>query len=602
MRFFSTLVAATLGTLVALGIVVFFFFLLIVAIVSSSGESTPSVAAGSTLVLELDGTIPEVTADDPFASAFGGKQPLDLVRVQQVLRMAAADDRVDALWLKVGALATPWATLEEIRTSLDAYRKTGKPLYASADTPYLNEAGYFLASAADTVVMAPLTIFEFNGFTITAEFYKKLLDKLDVEAQVVRVGTFKGAVEPFIREDLSPENRAQLASLLAEQNRIFLQTVARSRGTTPEALQALIETKSVFSAEGGLEAGLLDALLAADELESIIKRRTGVAEDEDLSLLNARDYAATSATAAGLEVAGEGEIAIVYAVGAIMDGESGESFNPLMGGTVVGDVTFRKAMQQARESESVKAVVLRINSPGGSASASEAMRREVLLTREVKPVIVSMGDYAASGGYWIATGADTIVADPLTITGSIGVFNLLFDAGGFFENQVGITFDQVQTGPFADLPSVIRPLEPAERALLQESVNKTYSLFLQHVAAATQLDTARVSEIAQGRVWTGVQAKELGLVHELGGLRRALEIAAARVGIEGNTYRIRVLPKPKSTLERMLESMNAQARTWIEARQSPLERQLRDRATALDALFRQNGQVQALLPTRIVIE
>ncbi len=603
MRFFSTLVAATLGTLVALGLVVFFFFLLIVAIVSSSGEAAPRVESASTLVVELDGGLPEVSADDPFAAAFGEDEALDLLDARRALRMAAADDRIAAVWLKVGMLASPWASLEEVREALDAYRASGKPLYASASGPYLNEAGYFLASAADTVVMPPLTVFEFNGFTITAEFYKKLLDKLDVEAEVIRVGSFKGAVEPFIREDLSDENREQLRSMLDEQNRVFLETVARSRGTTPAALQSLIETDALFSAEAGLEAGLLDALLATDQMEDVIRRRTGIADDDDLPTLDARDYASTSAADAGLaEPQGEGDIAIVYAVGGIVDGESGESFNPLMGGTVVGDVTFRKAMKQAREDENVKAVVVRVNSPGGSASASEAMRREVLLTRAEKPVVVSMGDYAASGGYWIATGAQTIVADPLTITGSIGVFNLLFDTGDFFNNTLGITFEQVQTGPFADLASGIEPLDPAERAVLQRGVDHTYNVFLRHAAEATGLDTSRVHEIAQGRVWTGAQAHRLGLVHELGSLRRALEIAADKAGIEGDTYRIRVLPKPQSTLERVLESMNARAEAFVLARQSPVEREIRARAEALGALMRQNGQVQAVLPTRFVIE
>ena len=599
MRFFSTLVAATLGTLVALGVVVFFFFLVIVAL-ASSGSSEPSVSAATTLVVELEGGIPEITADDPFAEAFGEPE-LDLARIRQALRMAAADSRVEAVWLKVGALSAPWATLEEVRGALADYRKSGKPLYASASGPYLNEAGYFLASAADTVTMQPLTIFEFNGFALTAEFYKNLLDKLDVQAEVIRAGQFKAAVEPFLREDLSPENREQLSALLTDQNRVFLTAVAQSRGTTPQALQTLIETDALFSAEDGVRAGLLDALLLPDELETMLKKRLGVEADDDLNLIQAQHYARTSPTDAGLDVAGEGEIALVYAIGGIVDGESGESFNPLMGGTVVGDETFREAMQEARESDRVKAVVLRVNSPGGSASASEAMRREIALTRGVKPVIVSMGDYAASGGYWIATGADSIVANPLTITGSIGVFNLMFNTSGLFENKVGITFDQIETGPFADMASGVEPLEPAERAIFQRNVDETYRAFLEHVSAATGLDTARVHEIAQGRVWTGAQAHELGLVHVLGGLRDALRIAAARAGLEGDAYRVRVLPRPKTTLERFLEGMNTQARAWLAAWQSPTERLLRERAALLDALVGQNGQVQTLLPTRFTL-
>ena len=599
MRFFSTLVAATLGTLVALGIVVFFGILLLVGI-AASGEGAPAVPKNATLVLEVAGDIPEIAADDPFGALFG-EPPLDLVRIRQALRMAAADPRIGAVWLQVGTPASPWATLEEIRDALVDYRRSGKPLYASGSGPYLDEAGYFLASVADTVALQPLTLFEFNGFTLTAEFYKGLLDKLDVQAQVVRAGQFKSAVEPFIRESLSPENREQLASLLAEQNRVFMQKVAASRGTTPEALQHLAETDALFSAEDGLRAGLIDALLLPDQLEKVFKTRLGVAEGDDLETIDAADYARTSAEKAGLKPAGDGQIAVVYAVGGIVDGESGTSANPLMGGSVVGDATFREAMQDARDDGRVGAVVVRVNSPGGSASASEAMRREIELTSLEKPVILSMGDYAASGGYWIATGADTIVADALTITGSIGVFNLFFDTGGLFENKMGITFDQLETAPFADMLSTIKPLGEGERAILQRGVDHTYQAFLKNVSEATGLDTARVDEIAQGRVWTGAQAQSLGLVHEIGGLRRALEIAAAKAGIEGDTYRIRVLPRPRSTVERLLESMGTRVAAWTQARQSPAERALRERAALLGALLGQNGRVQTLLPTRFTV-
>lgn len=599
MRFFQTFLAAALGSLTAMGCAVFFVFVIVVGL-ATAGGGTPVVVTGSTLVLELDGSIPELSAEDPVASLLG-EDDLDLADITKALRMAAVDERVNAVWLRVGTLSSPWATLEEVRGALDQYRTSGKPLYASASGPYLAEAGYFLASVADTVVMQPLTVFEFNGFVLTAEFYKRLLDKLDVQTEVVRAGSFKGAVEPFIREDLSPENREQLSALLTDQNRVFLDAVAASRGTTPEALQAIMRTTSPFSAEDGLRAGLIDALLLPDETEALIKRRIGVGEQEKLKLVKAEVYARSSASEAGLPLATGGQVGLVYVTGGIVDGETGESVNPLMGGSIVGDETFRKSMQAARASDAVKAVVVRINSPGGSASASESMRREIILTRATKPVIVSMGDYAASGGYWIATGADSIIADPLTITGSIGVFSLLFDAGGLFEDKIGITFDQIRTSPRADLASSIGPLSAAERAILQRAVDFTYDTFVSHVATATGLDTVRVHEVAQGRVWTGAQAHEIGLVHELGDLRTALDIAADRVGIARDAYRVRVLTQPETTFERIFRGMNNQARSWVAARRSPTERLLGDRAAMLDVLVRQHGQVQATLPVRFTL-
>lgn len=599
MRFLPTFLASVLGTLTAMGCAVFVVFVIVLGF-ATAGVATPSIASGSVLVLEIDGDIADISAADPVTAMFGDEH-LDLADIRQALHMAAVDERIAAVWLQVGSVSSGWATLQEVRAALERFHASGKPLYASARGPHMAEAGYFLASVADTVAVQPLTIFEFNGFVLTAEFYKRLLDKLDVQAEVVRAGSFKGAVEPYIREDLSPENREQLAALLADQNREFLGAVAASRATTPEALESIIQKSAPFSAEAGLEHGLIDALMMPDQVHSLLKARLGMSAGSNLRLVAAEEYAMSSPSEAGVALATGGQVGLVYVTGGIVDGETGESLNPLMGGTVVGDETFRKSMQEARASDAVKAVVLRINSPGGSASASEAMRREIMLTRELKPVIVSMGDYAASGGYWIATGADTIVADPLTITGSIGVFSLLFDAGGLFEDKLGITFDQVQTSPWADLGSSIAPLSRAERAVLQRGVDFTYETFLSHVSAATGLDTARVHEIAQGRVWTGAQAHKLGLVHELGDLRMALDMAAARAGIARDAYRVRVLTKPKSRLERILSGLNSGARAWLASWRSPAERALGERAAMYEALVRQHGQVQAVMPVQFTL-
>ena len=602
MRFFKTLLASALGTLVALG-ALFVLALLFVFALAAASDPAPSVRDGSVLVLDLDGALDERTADDPLAALVGGARPLDLVRIRAALRMAATDDRVRAVWLRVGGVQAPWAALEEVRSALDAYNTSGKPLYASGRGAAHSEADLFLTSAADSVFLAPLSIVEFNGFIVEAEFYKRGLDRLGVVPQVVRAGTFKSAVEPFLREDLSPENRAQLASLLETQNRVYLDRVAKGRRTTPARLQALADSGAVIGSEDALRVGLIDALLDENEVEALIKRRLALNADDDLKTITARAYARTPPGDAGIETTrSEGEVAVVYAVGAIVDGESGTSANPLLGGTVVGDRTFVEAMREARESDRVKAVVLRINSPGGSVSASESMRREIARTQAVKPVIVSMGDYAASGGYWIATAAERIVADPLTLTGSIGVFSLGFEASGAFEDRLGITFDRVQTSPFADMGALTSGgLDDGERALLQRHVDTTYAAFVTLVARARKMPRARADSLGQGRVWTGQQALALGLVDELGGLREATQIAARRGGLAEGAYTLRALPREKTFAERLTAGLEARAAVLAGWGASPAEVRVAEAARTLRRLAALDGRVQAWLPTRLTI-
>ncbi len=603
MRFFSTLVASTLGTLVALGVIFFVMFLFVIAIIStagSGGDAAPRVASGSVVELELGGGLPEVTAEpDGLALALGESKDLDLLTVRRALKMAAADERVDVLWLRINPMSAPWATLEEVRDALVAYKATGKTIYATSEGPYLDESGYFLASVADSVFAAPLTFFEFNGFQITPTFYKGMLDRLDVEVDVIRAGTFKAAVEPFTRTDLSPENREQLSALLDAQYDIFSQAVADGRGMTVDQVKALMEEEGIITSEAALEAGLLDGLVFHDQIEAVLRTRLGLEDDADYDVLSALDYAATDAEDAGLTVGDseEGEIAVVYAVGTIIDGE-GE-----LGSGTIGDETFREAMTRARESERVKAVVLRINSPGGSASASEKMRRQVILTRAEKPVIVSMGDYAASGGYWIASGADTLIADPLTITGSIGVFSLQFVIGDALTENLGLTFGEVQTGPFADMVSILEPLGPAERARFQTSIDNTYQAFLQRVTETTNLTMSQVDSVAQGRVWTGTQALELGLIDGLGTLGDALDMAARQAGFGANDlYRVRLLPQPQTLADRLAEQFGGVfSGKTSKASTALLPAPAREAMSRLEYLFETNGQVKALMPMEFTI-
>lgn len=598
MRFLSTLVASTLGTLLAFGAVVLFFLFFFFALALSSDQE-PAVRPGSVLVLELDGPIPERVTDDPFARAFGGVPAYDLRDVKMALRKAAADDRIDAVLLRAHGVQAPWGTLQEIRDELATFKASGKPLIASSSEYYASEQDYFLNSTADSVFAAPEGFFEFNGFTTQIAFFQDALEKLDIDVQVVRAGAYKGAVEPFTRNNLSPENREQLSELLDATNSTFMQAVAESRDLTVDALNRIATEAATLTAKGAYEAALIDGLLYDDEVFDVIKRRLGAAETEDLPTINLRNYARVSPSRAGLESGDDGEIAIVYAEGTIVSGETEDLYSTAPS---IGSETFAEAMQVARDSDRTDAVVVRVNSPGGSAAASDAMWRAIERTAREKPVVVSMGGTAASGGYWISTAADTIVADPLTITGSIGVFSVFFNTGDFFENKLGVTFDGVETSPYADLFTGVTEFTDEERALLAQFVNETYDTFLEKVAASRDLSVDEVDAIAQGRVWTGARAQEIGLVDVLGGLDRAIEIAAERAGLEADTYRVRTLPRPKTFFERLNEALYTQAaQTWQQLTTTPLERRLLDQQRFLREMARNHGTTQARLPFSIEV-
>lgn len=603
MRFLSTLVASTIGTLLAFGVIVLFLFLFLFALSLSSGQAPP-VTPGSVLVVDIEGPIPERMSDDPFATAFAGSDRVryDLRDLKGALQKAAADDRIDGVWLRLRQTSAAWATLGEVRDALDAFKESGKPLIASSADFGMSEKTYYLASAADSAFAAPQAPFEFNGFQIMSQFFKGALDKLDVQPEVIRAGEYKSAVEPFTREDLSDPNRTQLTALLNAQNEQFMQHVAASRGRDAEALNQLARESALLSADQAVEEGLIDSLRYEDEVHDIIKTRLGMDADANLRTISVPRYANVPASDAGLQPASDGEVAIVYAEGQIISGSSEDIF-PGSQAPLIGSTTFSDAMEEARTNANVNAVVVRVNSPGGSAAASEVMWRAVELTTREKPVIVSMGDYAASGGYYIAAGADSIVANPQTITGSIGVFGILFDASGLFENKLGITFDGVSTSPYADMFSGVEPLSDAEHQLLERNIDATYDRFLQRVADGRGMSVEEVDAVAQGRVWAGQDALNVGLVDTLGTLDDAVRIAAQKAGMGEGPYRVRTLPRMKTFFERLNESLYGQAATlWTEMTTSPAERMLMEQRRTLQDLARTHGTAQMRLPVDIRIE
>ncbi len=599
MRFLSNMAAAALGMLVAIGLlfVIGMFFLLAVSTMSGT---TPSVRSGTVLTFDLTGSIPETSSMNPIDQLAGNRSNYNLMDITDAIDKATGDERIDALWIRVKGFSGLNASAHEVRKALLRFRESGKPVFASTGDYMMSESTYYLASAADSVFASQEAMFEFNGFSMKTYFYTGLYEKLDVEPQIVRAGTFKSAVEPYMRRDLSPENEEQLTALLNSYNETFLNAVAESRGTTFEALDELVNRKAIFSAKEAHEAGLLDELLYHDEVVERIKQRLGYDLEENLQTMSLGSYASTPNSEAGLSTNSGGEIAVVYAEGTILNGKSipGNPFS----GTVLGSESFARDMREARESDFVKAVVVRINSPGGSASASETMWQAIHRTAEEKPVVISMGNVAASGGYWIATAGETILADPITVTGSIGVFAMFVNLGNTFENKLGITTDGVQTSPYADMLSGVRPFSPREREMAQGWVDDVYDAFIDLVATNRGLDEAAVREIAEGRVWSGEDALDIGLVDSLGTLKDAIAVAAGKTELGEGPWRLRVLPRPKSPFEAFNDLLLVKSRTaWMQWTRSPAEQELLEHARALAAHARDAGTVQAKMPVEIEV-
>ena len=596
MRFLSTLLASVLGTLIALGGIIVFFVLFFFAIALSS-ESTPTVQPSSVLVIDVNGDIPERMANDPIAQALSDGPSFDMTDANSALRKAAADERIEGVWLRIRSATSGWARLDDLRESIATFKESGKPVIASGTDAGMGEKELYLATAADSVFIPPVSMFQMNGFYISQPFFSNALERLDIEPKIVRVGEFKSAVEPFLRDDLSEENRLQLQALLESQNDQFSEEVGSGRGMDAAEIQRLASEDPILSAEAAYEAGLVDALLYPNEIEDAIRERIGASS---LTTVGVSRYARVPAEEAGLSVAESGSVAVVYVEGNITPGGEPTGFSNQQ---TAASEPFIEAMNDARTNPDIYAIVVRVNSPGGSAAASEVMWNALRRAANEKPVIVSMGDVAASGGYYLAAGADTIIAQENTITGSIGVFGVFFNASGFLENELGITFDAVQTSPYADIYSGVEPFREDEQQRLEESTRQVYDTFLERVAEGRNMDRAAVEEIAGGRVWSGRDAQEVGLVDEIGSLGLAVQRAAEAANMGEGPYRIRVLPRPKTFLERFNESLNTSARARLRAlTTTEIERTFLEQRQALERLVGTHGTIQARLPVDIRFE
>jgi protease-4 len=538
MSFLKAFFASCLGTLVAL---VLLFFITIAFFGSLSTEQEVKVAENSVLQINLNTVINELEVEDPLAELFPNSIPqnVGLIQLTESIREAKDDANIRGIYLQAGSPFAGYATLEEIRAALQDFRTSGKWVIAYADN--YSEAGYYLASVADQVYMSPNGLVEFNGLSIEVNFFKKLFDKLEIKPQVFRVGDFKSAIEPFVREELSEENRMQLNSIIQSIHGVLLQQVAESRNRTYAELKTVADDMLVRNAQQALEQRLVDSLFYHDQLRATLAQRVGT-DPDDIELIAYAKYRKTYSTYSS----SKNEVAVIVAEGEIVPGTSDEN-------TVIASTTFREEIRKARTNNRIKAIVIRVNSPGGVFQAADEMWREIQLAAQEKPVIASMGDYAASGGYYLAMACDTIVARPTTITGSIGVFSVLFDLSSFLDNKLGITSDQVQTGNVGDLITVTRPLTDLERQIWQKQTDEIYEIFTGKAAAGRGMKQEDLKKIASGRVWTGLQAVENHLADQTGGLQDAIAVAARQAGVSED-YKVKYYPKTKSLLERFMNT------------------------------------------------
>lgn len=508
-------------------------------------DNTPQVKAKSVLVLDLSVPIQDTSPPADFNSILtdSDQEIIPLRQAIQAIDKAAQDNRIVGIFLdgRFGGGATGYGNLKEIRTALQRFKDKGKKIIAyDVDT---SEREYYLTSLADTIILNPLGTLEMNGLSSEQLFFTGALEKYGVGVQVVRVGSYKSAVEPFTNKSFSGENREQTEALLTDLWEDFLSTVAPSRELTARELQDWTDTQGLLTPIEAESAGFIDRVAHFDEVIADLKALTGVnSEDKSFRKISLKKY---SQVAERDNKSSRNTIAIVYGEGSIVNGEGNLE--------AIGGDRLARSLRKLRQDDSVKAVILRVNSPGGSATASDIILREVELTRESKPVIVSMGNVAASGGYWIATGADYIFAQENTITGSIGVFGLFFDIEQLGNNN-GLTWDVVKTGRFADINTVSRPKTKKELDIYQGFVDEIYDLFLAKVASSRKLPLSEVANIAQGRVWSGIDAKEIGLVDEIGGLEEAIAYTAAQAEL-GEDWQIEEYPKHRSFQEEILEKL-----------------------------------------------
>lgn len=588
MKDFLKFTLATVTGIIISSVVLFFISILVIFSMVSSSESETQVRKNSVMMLDLNGTLTERSQENPLD--FLMKEDYKTYGLDDILssiRKAKENEDIKGIYIQATSLGAGFASLEEIRDALKDFKESGKFIVAYGDTYTQNL--YYLSSVADKVLLNPQGMLEWRGLAATPMFFKDLLEKIGVEMQIFKVGTYKSAVEPFISTEMSPANREQVNVYLSSIWEQITSSVAESRNLSVEALNKEADRMLMFyPAEESVKNGLVDTLIYKNDVRDYLKNMVGIDKDDNMPVLGIQDMINVKKNVPR-DKSGN-VIAVYYAYGEIDGGSSASTDEGINSEKVIKD------LRKLKDDENVKAVVLRVNSPGGSAYGSEQIWYAVNQLKKEKPVIVSMGDYAASGGYYIACNADTIVAEPTTLTGSIGIFGMMPNAKGLTE-KLGVNFDVVKTNPYADFGNLTRPMNDGEKGLMQMYVNKGYELFLTRCSDGRGISMEELDKIAQGRVWTGSTAKELGLVDELGGLDKALEIAIAKAGVDA--YTVMNYPKKEGFLESL---MNTNPGNYIKARM--LNGKMNDvyRQFSIIENFDKIDRIQARVPFELSIQ
>lgn len=553
MKFLGNVLAVIVG-LVIFSILSFLLLFGLIGIIAASGEQEVKVEENSILHLNLNGRVlVERTSEDdlnfgPLGNPFGGSLQAGMINLKKAIREAKTNDKIQGIYLNTGLIMAGQANLLELREELESFKESGKFIIAY-DEAY-SEGGYYLASVADEIYLNPMGAIDFNGLASEVIFLKGFFEKIGIKPVVFRVGEFKSAVEPFILDKMSPENRLQTEYFLEDINNNMIQAVAESRKVSLDSMQLINDQMLVRKAQDAVTFYLADKLAYEDEVHAILREKLGLGEDDEIKTINATNL---GSVAKSQNLTSKNRIAVILAEGEIVSGN--------VDGVISSD-KFAKEIRKARKDDNIKAIVLRVNSPGGSILASEVIWREMNEAKKAKPVIVSMGEVAASGGYYISAPADTIVAQPNTITGSIGIFGLWFNVQELINDKLGVTTDVVSTGELSDFMNVARPLSEAEKTIVQNSIEEGYETFISRVAEGRNMSPEAVKEVASGRVWTGTQAKERGLVDVLGGLDTAIEIAAAKIDA-GEDYRVIYYPQEKPWFEKLMDDLSNNVQTKI---------------------------------------
>lgn len=579
---FATLVGLTLFVLISI-------FMLAGLGAMLSSDDVVLIKEKSVLKLDLNKPIQEVGVENPFAEIggpfSGGENVLGMNDIRQALKQAKDDKNIAGIFLKTEGPQTGWATLEEIRNQLIDFKKSGKFIVSYGES--YSEKGYYIASVSDKIYLNPTGGIEWNGISAEYQFFKGTFDKLGIKPEVFRVGEFKSAIEMFSRQDMSEASKKQSSELIAAINGNLLKNISASRGIPVEKLKSLADSLGLEDPKMALENKFVTSLGYWDEFEASLKKELKLEDKKDVSYIGIDKYLKSDLKKDDGDF--NKRIAVIVAEGEIHSGEGNNES--------IGSETFIKELKKAREDEKIKAIVLRINSPGGSALASDVMWREIRITSKVKPVIASMADVAASGGYYMAMGCDTIVAQPNTITGSIGIFGLIFNVTDFMNNKLGVTFDGVGTSPHADWPTATRDMTDFEKSRIQQSVNQGYATFTSKAAEGRKMPVEKLRSLAQGRVWSGIEAKQNGLVDVLGGIDDAIRIAAKSVKLNEGDYRVRYFPEKKKPLEELFEKIMGDSEEKLMTRQLG---ELAPYARMYKKLMNMGG-TQARMPFELVI-